>query len=83
LAGHFNMPWRCPACRIEIRHNPTDAMPDPTADYRCHVCRLDLRFDWATRKMFIPPLQTDPLVNLRERPRHLTLIQFPTKPRNE
>jgi len=77
------MPWRCPACRTEIWQGPTDAVPDPTVDYRCQVCRLSLRFDWATRKMFIAPLQIDDRANLAEERRPVTLLPFPTKPPNE
>jgi hypothetical protein len=77
------MPWRCPACRSEIWRSPIEATPDATVDYRCHVCRLDLRFDPATQKMFIAPFQTEQPINPPETRRQVTLIPFPTKPRNE
>jgi hypothetical protein len=54
------MPWRCPACRTEIQHNPLDARPDPKSEYRCHVCRLDLRFDAPTDRMAVAPLDGEP-----------------------
>jgi len=34
-------------------------MPDPRAEYRCHVCRLDLRFDGVTLKMILAPFEPD------------------------
>jgi hypothetical protein len=45
------MPWRCPACGLDIHHYPTEELPDPRADYRCHLCRLNLRFDLDAKKM--------------------------------
>ena len=63
------MPWRCPACRTEIRHNPADSHPDPDGEYRCHVCRLDLRFDVNTDRMEVAPFETDHHVAPRERSR--------------
>jgi hypothetical protein len=60
------MPWRCPACRTEIRHNPADSHPDPNGNYRCHVCRLELRFDARTDKMEVAPFETDHHVTSRE-----------------
>jgi len=52
------MTWVCPACLTEIRHQSADRLPDPRDDYRCHVCRLDLRFDSASRKVVVAPLDT-------------------------
>ena len=53
------MPWRCPACRTEIQHNALDRLPDPKHDYRCHVCRIDLRFDTRTGHMIPAPLDSE------------------------
>jgi hypothetical protein len=53
------MPWRCPACRTEIRHNPADARPRTNEAYRCHVCRLELLFDEESSKMVVAPFETD------------------------
>ena len=39
------MPWRCPACRTEIRHHPVETRPRTNEAYRCHVCRLEFVFD--------------------------------------
>ena len=50
------MLWRCPACRTEIQHSSTESLPDPTDGYRCHVCRLDLRFDPSQNRMVVPPV---------------------------
>jgi len=70
------MPWRCPVCRNEIQQHLPDQLPDPSHDYRCHTCRLDLRFEPALRKMVMAPdtrqLETDkdaPLVPGRPKPR--------------
>jgi len=52
------MPWRSPACRIEIQHHSTDTIPDRRDDYRSHLCRRNLRFDPALRKMVVAPLNT-------------------------
>jgi hypothetical protein len=54
------MPWRCPACRAEIHHHPVDAgVPEPHVAYRCHRCRLDLRFDPITRQMEVAAFAAD------------------------
>ena len=50
------MPWRCPACRTEIQHSSTESLPDPADAYRCHVCRLDLRFDSSENRMVVLPI---------------------------
>jgi hypothetical protein len=63
------MPWRCPACRTEIRHNPVDARPRTDEAYRCHVCRLDLVFDEGSSKMVIAPFEADHHVEPPPRPR--------------
>ena len=39
------MPWKCPACTQEIRHDPTDDAPRLGVLYRCHVCRMELVLD--------------------------------------
>ena len=48
------MPWTCPACRMQLNHSaPT---PNPEVVYRCSVCRLQMKFDPAVKKMKpIPP----------------------------
>jgi len=35
-----------------------DQLPDPSEDYRCHVCGLNLRFDRVLRLMVAAPLDT-------------------------
>ena len=45
------MPWRCPACRTVIRHNPFEDVPHVGVDYRCHVCRLELELDPDTERL--------------------------------
>lgn len=47
------MPWRCPACRIPIRHSEVEERPRPHAIYRCHVCRIELVLDPATEKLAV------------------------------
>ena len=52
------MPWKCPACQTEIRHD--GERPEPDRVYRCHVCRLELVLDRPTNKLAIaasPDLQ--------------------------
>jgi hypothetical protein len=39
------MPWKCPSCTQEIRHDPTDDAPRLGVLYRCHVCRMELVLD--------------------------------------
>lgn len=53
------MPWRCPACRTEITHNPLDRRPPKDEQFRCHVCRLTLELDPEIDKLVIAPLETD------------------------
>jgi hypothetical protein len=42
------MPWRCPACQIQIRHT-----------YRGHVCRLELILDERAGRLTVAPLRDD------------------------
>jgi len=53
------MPWRCPACRTEITHNPLDRRPPKGEQFRCHVCRLTLEFDPRVDRLVIAPFETD------------------------
>jgi hypothetical protein len=53
------MPWRCPACRTVIHHNPLEDRPRSGEIYRCHVCRLSLEFHSATDKLIVAPLGFD------------------------
>jgi hypothetical protein len=53
------MPWRCPACQTEVRHNVTAGPPRTGDAYRCHVCHLDLCFDSLRNQMTIAPVETD------------------------
>lgn len=47
------MPWKCPACGIDIRHH--EDLPRPQAIYRCHICRLELVLDPDTNKLTVAP----------------------------
>jgi len=51
------MPWKCPACQTEIRHDGD--VPTPRRVYRCHVCRLELVIDGSTEKLTVAPLSTE------------------------
>jgi hypothetical protein len=53
------MPWRCPACQTEIRHNPIEVHPQTGDRYRCHVCRLELAFDESLGGLGITPFEAD------------------------
>lgn len=53
------MPWRCPACQIQIRHSELEERPQLGETYRCHVCRLDLVLDAQTQKLTVAPLHSD------------------------
>ena len=64
------MPWHCPACTTQIRHNPAEASPDPGARYRCHVCRLELQFDSGTRTLIVVPLEAEHEPERPASPRH-------------
>jgi hypothetical protein len=52
------MPWKCPACQTEIRHDGP-APPLPTQIYRCHVCRLELVLNEQTNLLTVAPLLSD------------------------
>ena len=52
------MPWRCPACQSEIRHNDIEAKPRFGQRYRCHICRLELILDPDTDKLTVTPIET-------------------------
>ena len=49
------MPWKCPACSIQIRHGEAEERPRPHAVYRCHVCRLELMLNEGTGKLDVTP----------------------------
>jgi predicted SprT family Zn-dependent metalloprotease len=53
------MPWRCPACGIQIQHSEAETAPRPGVRYRCHVCRLELVLDGDGHKLTVPPLGDD------------------------
>jgi len=46
------MPWKCPGCQTEIRHVGT-RLPNPEKRYRCHQCRLEMKYDLAATQMVI------------------------------
>lgn len=52
------MPWKCPACQIQIRHEGVS--PEPARVYRCHVCRLELVLDLNTQKLTVASLPGEP-----------------------
>jgi hypothetical protein len=54
------MPWECPACQTQIRHD--GAEPIPNRLYRCHVFRLELVLDEDSHKLVVAPLphENDP-----------------------
>jgi hypothetical protein len=43
------MPWKCPACQTEIRHDGD--RPELGRVYRCHVCHLELVLDNLTNEL--------------------------------
>jgi hypothetical protein len=55
----FPMPWRCPACHIQIRHSEIEEQPLTGQTYRCHICRLDLMLDARTQKLAVAPFEDD------------------------
>ena len=54
----MRVPWKCPACQTEIRHD--DDAPNPRQVYRCHVCRLELVLDGLTDKLTLAPFAAPP-----------------------
>ena len=52
------MPWLCPACRTTLTHTHTE--PRPRVVYRCHVCRLELRFNEETNQLELLPFPNKP-----------------------
>jgi len=53
------MPWRCPACRLPIRHSEVESRPRPQVLYRCHICRLELVLDPDADRLTIAPMPPD------------------------
>ena len=51
------MPWKCPACQIQIRHEGD--MPQVGRVYRCHACRLELVLDVQRNKLMLAPLPAE------------------------
>jgi len=76
---HCAMPWRCPACQTEVRHDSVSGPPRTGEKYRCHVCRLDLLFDSVTNHMVVGPLEVDDHVPGQK----TTLIVPPVKSRRK
>jgi rubredoxin len=52
------MPWKCPACETEVRHDEIPAVAGRV--YRCSVCHLELTHDAATDRMQVAPLPERP-----------------------
>jgi hypothetical protein len=59
------MPWRCPACQTQIRHNEFEDTPRIGQVYRCHICRLELVLDANTKKLTVTPI---PAIEKNTRP---------------
>jgi len=53
------MPWRCPACQMQIRHSELEERPLTGHTYRCHICRLDLALDPETQKLTVAPFRDE------------------------
>jgi hypothetical protein len=53
------MPWRCPACQTQIEHGPGGDLPMRDTVYRCHVCRLELVFDYGNGRLTVAPIRSD------------------------
>lgn len=53
------MLWRCPACRLDVRHDALDGAPRVGVAYRCHVCRLDLLFNADQNQMEVAPFHSE------------------------
>jgi hypothetical protein len=53
------MPWKCPACSTQIRHNETELIPRPNVVYRCHVCHLELILDPNGEELTVAPLPAE------------------------
>jgi hypothetical protein len=62
------MPWRCPACGIQIRHSPVEEMPRRGVRYRCHICRLELVIDENTNRLTVAPLGDGEAATRKVRP---------------
>jgi hypothetical protein len=43
------MPWHCPGCGVIIEH--TGDTPKSGVQYRCHRCRIILRFNRLLKRM--------------------------------
>jgi hypothetical protein len=54
------MPWRCPACRTQIRHSEVEDKPRLNTAYRCHICRLELVLDPDTQRLTVSPYDGEP-----------------------
>ncbi|HJZ72566.1 MAG TPA: hypothetical protein VKE51_12565 [Vicinamibacterales bacterium] len=53
------MPWKCPACHIQIRHSDAEERPRVKSVYRCHVCRLELILDEVTNRLVLASERPD------------------------
>jgi hypothetical protein len=53
------MPWRCPACRLPIRHSSFEDRPRTGVTYRCHICRLELILDRDEQRLDVAPMRDD------------------------
>jgi hypothetical protein len=60
------MPWKCPACQTQIKHEGD--LPEPRRVYRCHVCRLELVLDEWTQKLIVAPMPAErPNIELKHK----------------
>ena len=53
------MSWTCLACQTSIRQSGTTATPLPGVRYRCHVCRVTLRYEATIDKLIIVAADDD------------------------
>lgn len=49
------MPWTCPSCREQLRHDRKYAKPHFGVIYRCYVCRLNLVFNPKEQRLVASP----------------------------
>jgi hypothetical protein len=69
------MPWRCPACQIQIHHSDVEPKPRVSALYRCHICRMELTLDPKTDKLRVAPMPPGDAERGSARPRRPTKLK--------
>jgi hypothetical protein len=55
------MTWKCPSCDTPLKFAAGDRLSEFDKKYRCHVCRIGLRFDRQTDRFVLERIEGEPV----------------------